>query len=256
MWHASEQLETALALTDPPRERLNSLGPEALSDPELIALLLRTGGPGVSALSVASHLLAKLGGLPGLAAAAGPELLAVHGVGPAKGASIRACFELARRLAGRRLEAGAAIRSPEDVHRHFHASLRDLRHERFLVVLLDGRQRVMRWTLISQGTLTSSLVHPREVFRPALRDAAAALILVHNHPSGDPAPSCEDREITRRLVQAGEILGVKVLDHVIVAERGYCSLREEGGGESGFEPRAAGSGGAPTQGGTDGLPLR
>ena len=102
------------------------------------------------------------------------------------------------------------------------------------MVLLDGRQRVMRWELISQGTLTASLVHPREVFRPALRDAAAALLLVHNHPSGDPAPSREDREITRRLVRAGEILGVRVLDHVIVAERGYCSLREEGWVESGF----------------------
>jgi DNA repair protein RadC len=101
-------------------------------------------------------------------------------------------------------------------------------HERFLVVLLDGRYRVLRQEVVSQGTLTASLVHPREVFRPALREAAAALILVHNHPSGDPTPSPEDREITARLAKAGEILGVRVLDHVVVAERGYCSLREEG----------------------------
>jgi DNA repair protein RadC len=120
------------------------------------------------------------------------------------------------------------IRSPSDVYRHFHPSLRDARQERFVVVLLDARQRVLRSEVISQGTLTASLVHPREVFRPALRDAAAALVLVHNHPSGDPTPSTEDREVTARLASAGEILGIRVVDHVVVAERGFCSLREEG----------------------------
>jgi DNA repair protein RadC len=115
------------------------------------------------------------------------------------------------------------------VHRHFHARLRDTPHERFLVLLLDGRHRVLREVTASQGTLTASLVHPREVFRLALREAAAAVILVHNHPSGDPTPSREDREVTERLVHVGEILGVPVLDHVIVAERGYVSLREDGG---------------------------
>jgi len=223
------ELETlALSGVDRPRERLDIHGPEALSDSELLALLLRTGGRGANALTIANRLLASVGGLQGLANSGAPELAAISGVGPAKGATIRACLELARRLAARRLEPGTVIRPPEDIHRHFHASLRDLRHERFLAVLLDGRQRVMRSELISQGTLTASLVHPREVFRPALREAAAALVLVHNHPSGDPTPSREDREITGRLVRAGEILGVRVLDHVIVAERGYCSLREEG----------------------------
>ena len=228
MRHSSEREVLALSLVDPPRERLDSHGPEALSDCELLALLLRTGGRGASALVIASRILAHVGGLQGLANAGAPELALVSGVGPAKGATIRACLGLARRLASRRLTPGTVIRTPEDIHRHFHASLRDLRHERFLAVLLDGRQRVMRWELISQGTLTASLVHPREVFRPALREAAAALVLVHNHPSGDPTPSREDREITARLVRAGEILGVRVLDHVIIAERGYCSLREEG----------------------------
>lgn len=228
MGHPSEHVLCASTQVDPPRERLDSHGPEALSDSELLALLLRTGGRGASALAIAKRLLTRVGGLQGLANACGSELASVSGVGPAKGATIRACLELARRLATRRMEPGTAIRTPDDIHRHFHPSLRDLRHERFLAVLLDGRQRVMRWELISQGTLTASLVHPREVFRPALREAAAALVLVHNHPSGDPTPSREDREITGRLVRAGEILGVRVLDHVIVAERGYCSLREEG----------------------------
>jgi DNA repair protein RadC len=211
-----------------PRERLDLLGPEALSDAELVALLLRTGERGADALAVAEELLARLGGLRGLAGAARRELRSVAGVGPVKGASLEAALEIGRRVATRRLRVGDVVLGPEDVFRHFHARLRDAPHERFLVLLLDGRHRVLREVVTSQGTLTASLVHPREVFRPALREAAAALILVHNHPSGDPAPSREDREVTARLARAGEILGVPVLDHVIVAEHGWASLREQG----------------------------
>jgi DNA repair protein RadC len=149
-------------------------------------------------------------------------------MGPAKTATLVAALELGRRLSARRLRSGETVRGPADVHRHFHARLRDARHERFLLLLLDGRHRLLREVVISQGTLTASLVHPREVFRPALREAAAAVVLVHNHPSGDPTPSLEDREITERLAQAGELLGIPVLDHVVVAERGYASLRELG----------------------------
>jgi DNA repair protein RadC len=199
-----------------------------LSDAELVALLLRTGERGADALAVAEELLARLGGLRGLAGAARGELRSVAGVGPVKGASLEAALELGRRVATRRLRVGDVVLGPEDVFRHFHARLRDAPHERFLVLLLDGRHRVLREVVTSQGTLTASLVHPREVFRPALREAAAALILVHNHPSGDPAPSREDREVTERLARAGEILGVPVLDHVIVAEHGWASLREQG----------------------------
>jgi DNA repair protein RadC len=165
-------------------------------------------------------------GVAGLARTAPAELRQTAGVGPAKSASLLAALELGRRLATRRLRTGDAIRGPADVHRHFHARLRDTPPERCLVLLLDGRHRVMREVMVSQGTLTASLVHPREVFRPALREAAAAVILVHNHPSGDPTPSREDREVTARLVHVGEILGVPVLDHVIVAESGYVSLRQ------------------------------
>ena len=128
-------------------------------------------------------------------------------MGPAKSASVCASLELGRRLAARRLHPGAAIRGPADVFAHFHPSLRLVPHERFIALLLDGRHRVLREEVVSQGTLTASLVHPREVFRPALRESAAALILVHNHPSGDPTPSAEDREVTLRLVRAGELLG-------------------------------------------------
>jgi DNA repair protein RadC len=211
-----------------PRERLESLGPGALSDAELLALLLRTGGRGCSALRVAADLLDRHEGLSGLARAAAGELRSLAGVGPAKSASLLAALELGRRLATRRLRTGDAIRGPADVHQHFHARLRDAACEHFMVVLLDGRHRVLREVAVSQGTLTASLVHPREVFRPALREAAAAVILVHNHPSGDPTPSREDREVTARLVRAGELLGIPVLDHVVVAEHGFASLREEG----------------------------
>ncbi len=211
-----------------PRERLRARGAEALSAAELIALLLRTGARGRDALDVARELLARCGGVDGLESAAPCELGAVSGVGAAKAASLVAAFELGRRCAASRLPEGAALRAPGDVFRRFAARLRRLRQERFVVVLLDGRHRVIGEEVVSQGTLTASLVHPREVFRPALRASAAAVILVHNHPSGDPTPSAEDRSVTARLAQAGEILGVRVLDHVVVAERGYASLREHG----------------------------
>lgn len=210
-----------------PRERLLAVGSESLSDAELLALLLRTGARGRSVLDLAAALL-RSGGLLSLSRAAPGELRRTAGIGPAKCATLLAAFELGRRLAGRRLQVGDPIRSAEDVYRHFHPRLRDVAHERFLVVLLDGRHRVQREVLASQGTLTASLVHPREVFRPALQEGAAALVVVHNHPSGDPAPSREDLEVTRRLVRAGALLGIPVLDHVVVAERGYVSLREEG----------------------------
>ena len=221
--------------TEGPRERLRSRGAEALSAAELIALLLRTGSQGRDAVDVARTLLARCGGLDGLESAPVLELDAVPGVGEAKAASLVAAFELGRRCATARLPEGAALRTPEDVFQRFSARLRRLRQERFVVVLLDGRHRVIAEEVISQGTLTASLVHPREVFRPALRACAAAVILVHNHPSGDPTPSAEDRAVTTRLAEAGEILGVRVLDHVVVAERGFVSLRESGD----LDPRAA-----------------
>jgi DNA repair protein RadC len=214
------------AACDGPRERLRALGAGALADEELVALVLRTGGPGREVLGLARALLARPGGLRGLALATARELEEEPGVGPAKAASWLAAVELGRRVAARRLRPGDGIRGPSDVFRHFHPRLRDATRERFLALLLDGRHRVIREVEISRGTLTASLVHPREVFRPALRDGAAALVVVHNHPSGDPTPSAEDRRVTERLSRAGELLGVRLLDHVVVAEHGYRSLRE------------------------------
>jgi len=213
---------------DRPRERLESLGSEALSDAELLALLLRTGGRDGDALELARALLARCGGLRGVARVAPSELCNASGIGPAKVATLRAAVEIGRRISSRRLRVGQPIRSPADVHRHFYERLRDSRHERFLAVLLDSRHRVCGEVTISQGTLTASLVHPREVFRAAVLESAAAMVLVHNHPSGDPAPSPEDQQVTDRLASAGEILGVRVLDHVVVAEHGFYSFREAG----------------------------
>ncbi len=214
--------------TDLPRERLRQLGPEALSDAELVALVLRTGGRGADSLEVARRVLRRCGGLRAAARAAVLELSTTSGVGLAKAASLRAAFEIGRRIAAQRLSIGDPIRSPDDVHRHFFERLRDAERECFITLLMDCRKRMLREGLVSQGTLTASLVHPREVFRAAVHDAAAALILVHNHPSGDPTPSREDREVTQRLVRAGEIMGIRVLDHVVVAEHGYYSFQEAG----------------------------
>jgi DNA repair protein RadC len=211
-----------------PRERLFSRGIHALSDAELIALTLRTGGAGSGVEALAVELLARQGGLSGLARSDVRELMGVRGIGRTKAAALVAAVEVGRRISHQRLREGDAIRSPEDVFRHFHTRLRDASQEHFCVLLLDGRHRVLGEEVVSLGTLTASLVHPREVFRPAIRASAAALILVHNHPSGDPEPSPEDRTVTERLARAGELLGVPVLDHVVVAERGFRSLREDG----------------------------
>jgi DNA repair protein RadC len=216
--------------TDPdgPRERLHAAGAGVLSDAELVALVLRTGQHGRDALAVARELLTREGPLAELSRRSAAALCAVPGLGPAKVASLLAAVELGRRIASRRLRPGDVIRSPADVHRHYYQRMRDAAREHFMVLLLDGRHRVMRESQVSQGTLTASLVHPREVFREAVHAAAAAIVLVHNHPSGDPTPSAEDREVTRRLAEAGEILGVRVLDHVVVAEQGYQSFEELG----------------------------
>jgi DNA repair protein RadC len=211
-----------------PRERLEKLGARALSDAELVALLLRTGGNGFDSTELARGLLQSAGGLVRLAREEMEVLCEARGMGPAKSATWVAACEIGRRLATRRLEVGARILGPSDVYRHFFEELRGCESERFHALLLDGRHRVTGDVLVSQGTLTASLVHPREVFRAAVRRSAAALVLVHNHPSGDPAPSAEDRQVTDRLVRAGELLGIRVLDHVVVAEGGYHSFTESG----------------------------
>lgn len=212
------------------RERLARLGARALSDVELIALVLRTGSRSGGSGALARSLLERFGGLVDLAVAPTASLRSVPGVGPAKAASLLAALELAQRIRREPLERGRPIRSPADVQRHFQPRLTGSKRESFHVLLLDGRHRLLAEEQVSVGTLTASLVHPREVFREAIRAAAAALLLVHNHPSGDPSPSGEDRAVTDRLVSAGELIGIRVVDHVIVSEGGYFSFSEAGMG--------------------------
>jgi DNA repair protein RadC len=212
---------------DRPREKLLDRGAEALTDAELLAILLRTGNAGASALDHARLLLSQFGGIKGIDSAPAKELGAIKGIGPAKSAQLKAGLEIGRRLGREKWEAGRVLRSSEDVFRHF-AELEKEKREIFYVVLLDNKNRKIREVKISEGSLTASLVHPREVYNPVIRESAAAVIFVHNHPSGDPAPSPEDIEITRRLKQVGEVMGVRVLDHVVIGHDRYYSFSDRG----------------------------
>jgi DNA repair protein RadC len=214
---------------DRPRERLWALGPGALTSVELIAILLGTGRGGTSALNLAASLVGEgEGRLRHLAARQPADFLKHGGIGPTKAARVLAAFELAARLSREDRPAAAPIGNPEDVARLLAPRLRDLQVEEFHLLALDSQSRVRRHLLITRGLLNSSLVHPREVFRPAIAEAAAGIIVVHNHPSGDPTPSPEDVQVTRQLVAAGRLLDVPVYDHVIVAGDRYVSLATAG----------------------------
>jgi DNA repair protein RadC len=214
---------------DLPRERLWVLGPGALTAAELLALILGTGRRGENALALASALLGNgSGSLRRLAARPPAELLRVPGVGPAKGARLLAALELGHRLGRELRPPSTRIREPQDVVRWVAPRLRDLAVEEFHVLALDTQSRVLRDIPITRGLLDSSLVHPREVFRAAIAEAAAGVILVHNHPSGDPTPSAEDRAVTRQLAAAGQVLDLPVYDHVIVAGDRFTSFAQAG----------------------------
>jgi DNA repair protein RadC len=213
-----------------PREKLLKQGAESLSEAELLALIIGTGSPstGQSAVDLGRQLIKEFGTLRELASAPVAEIRMLKGTGVAKASAIKASLEIASRLNTERLINGERFTSPEQVFRHYHHQLRDRRKEYFMALLLDGKNRILREVRISEGSLNQSLVHPREVFCPAVRESAAAIILVHNHPSGDPTPSREDREITRRLKDAGEIMGVKVLDHIIIGDGAFISFTSQG----------------------------
>ncbi len=213
-----------------PREKMLKQGASSLSDAELLALVIRTGDPVTkqSAVDIGRQLLLDFGSLRALAAATVAEICRTRGNGPAKATAIKAALEMGARLNTDRLANGERFTSPEQVYRHFHYSFRDRRKEYFITLLLDGKNRIIREVRISEGSLNQSIVHPREVFSPAVRDSAAAIILVHNHPSGDPTPSREDREITRRLKEAGELMGVAVLDHIIIGDGDFVSFSARG----------------------------
>ncbi|HKL49217.1 MAG TPA: DNA repair protein RadC [Desulfuromonadales bacterium] len=213
-----------------PREKLLQHGAVRLTDAELLALVLRTGdaSSGMSALDHARKLISDFGSLQKLACSTTGELCTVKGIGPAKAAEIQAVFEIARRHGTEALEQGAQYASPVEVFRHFHPRLCDHKKESFIALLLDSKNRLIREVTISVGSLTASIVHPREVFGPVIRESAAAVLFVHNHPSGDPTPSSEDIEITTRLRDAGTLMGVRVLDHIIIGREKFVSLAERG----------------------------
>ena len=211
-----------------PRERLLESGPMALSDAQLLAILLRVGRQDSSAVQVALELLQELDGLQGLSNRSLEELCVIPGIGPAKAAQIMAAVELGKRTLATPLTTGMQVGGSQDLFRHYYPLMRDLRHEIFKVVLLDAKHRVIRDLTISEGSLTVNIVHPREVFNVAVRESAAAVIVLHNHPSGSPEPSPEDRVLTQRLVAAGDILGIRVLDHVVIGDGTYVSFADQG----------------------------
>jgi DNA repair protein RadC len=214
--------------TERPRERLLAQGADALTDAQLLAILLRVGRQRSSAVQVGIELLERVGGLGGLARCGIDELCAIPGVGAAKAAQLKAALALGKRALASPLSKGTKISSSRDLFEHYHPSLRDLRHEIFKVVLLDAKHAIVRDATVSEGSLTLSIVHPREVFTMAVKESAAAVIFLHNHPSGDPTPSQEDRVLTARLVSAGEVLGIRVLDHIIVGDGRYVSFADQG----------------------------
>lgn len=214
---------------DRPRERLWALGPDALTVAELLAILLETGGGGRTVQELATHLLGDGGGsLRALAARPRAELLRTRGIGPAKAARLAAAFELAARVSAEARPSLPRIREPQDVVGLLGPRLRDLEVEEFHLLALDSQSQVRRQVLVTRGLLNSSLVHPREVFRAAIAEAAAGIIVVHNHPSGDPSPSPEDRAVTRQLAEAGRLLDVPLYDHVIVAGDRFVSFAAAG----------------------------
>ena len=219
---------SALPRDERPRERLLDLGTRALADRELLALVLGSGNAAGSALELGHRLISGAGSLRQLAGRGMAEWLAEPGIGVPKAARLAAVFEIARRLRARAPRRGQAIRHPRQVVGYLTSRWADARTECFGMLLLDSRNRLLGEELLSRGGWSASVVRPREVFRHALLAGAPALILYHNHPSGDPAPSPEDIQITRQLVEAGHLLGVRVLDHLIVGAEGYASLRERG----------------------------
>lgn len=214
----------AWSASDRPRERLRAVGARHLSVRELLAILVGSGGAGGSAFAVAERLLAWADGSPRRLGTADPATLeAIAGVGAATAARVLAALELGRRGAAWSGSDDEPIRGPADVYRRMGPRLRDLPQEEFHALLLNTRHRVVREVAVTRGILDASLIHPREVFRQAVVEGAAGIILVHNHPSGDPTPSAEDRAVTRQLGEAGRALGIPVLDHVVIGDGGWAS---------------------------------
>lgn len=211
-----------------PRERMIKEGPGSLSDIDLLAIMLRTGTARVSVLELAAEIIGRFRDLRALSQATIEELSSIKGIGAVKAVQVKAALELGKRLSALSSEDRPVIRCPEDVSSLVMEELRDLDREYFLALLLNTKNQVIARETISIGTLNSSIVHPRELFKIAIRRSAAAVILVHNHPSGDPTPSREDINLTKRLIEAGEIIGIDVLDHIIIGDNKFISLKSRG----------------------------
>ncbi|WP_034631390.1 RadC family protein [Desulfotruncus alcoholivorax] len=211
-----------------PRERLLKEGPQLLSDIELLAIMLRTGSSGFSAVELATALLGRFGGLKQLLDVSTEELNEFKGIGPAKVAQIRAALELGRRVAIATAWDRPAIKSPENAAALVMEEMRHLDREHFWALLLNTKNQVLSKEIISIGTLNSSAIHPRELYKAAIRRSAAGVILVHNHPSGDPTPSLQDIEVTKRLIEAGNIIGINVLDHLVIGDNKFVSFKARG----------------------------
>lgn len=217
-----------LPLEERPREKLKALGAGALTNAELLAILIRTGNRHESAVQIATRILSQGGGLRKLPDLSLEELQENKGIGPDKAVTIKASLELGCRLATLPRETGGSITNPGQVAELFMEELRYKKKEFFKILLLNTKNHIIAKEEISVGSLSASIVHPREIFNLPLRKSAASVILCHNHPSGDPSPSPEDLEVTRRLVDAGNILGITVRDHLIIGDGCYFSFREKG----------------------------
>ncbi len=212
-----------------PRERLQSLGPDALSDVEILALILGRGISRESVMITAQRLLHRFKDLKGIACASLEELTQVRGIGLAKACQIKAAVELAKRTDGYWESDGKKpLKTPEDIVNEVQGRLKDKKKEIFLAVLLDTRNKLIKTEEISVGSLDSSIVHPREVFKAAISASASSVVFVHNHPSGDTEASDDDIALTKRLCQAGEIVGIEVLDHIIIGGKSFTSLKRQG----------------------------
>jgi len=218
-----------------PREKFDRFGPENLSETDLLALILRTGTTGLNVVELAELLLMQYGSLSALSRASSAELQKIHGIGKEKAKILKAALEMGRRLVQENVGENPRIASPEEGAAVLRERARSLDREVFWVLLLDTKNRLMAPPAeVSKGTLSSSLVHPREIFKPAIQHSAANVILAHNHPSGDPSPSAQDIKITKKLIEAGKTMEIAVLDHIIIGRKtqensdDFLSLRESG----------------------------
>ncbi|WP_108023750.1 RadC family protein [Melghirimyces profundicolus] len=211
-----------------PRERMCKEGPSSLSNAELVAILLRTGTSSESVLQLAGRVLAQTESLKGLAESTLNELIQIKGIGPAKAVQLLAGIELGRRVSRALPAERAVIRSPGDAAGYVMDEMRFQSQEHFLCLFLNTKNRVIDKKCIFVGSLNSSVVHPREVFREAIRRSSAGVVCVHNHPSGDPTPSREDVHVTERLYEAGRIVGIELLDHIIIGDNRFYSMKEKG----------------------------